>query len=294
MSYASLANVRSQIVTALENAAEAQKMRERLDEATNRCDLKFQDYCELDYGDHFFEPSVRSRKFFIEPDRVNSKKGRLALPWPLLAFTSLSINSNSISSSYVETRDLPTPFCALWLTETALYSYTWYSLVESCDLLYATVTGIWGYHRRYADAWQLSGDTIQDAAGINATVTTITVSDADGADYRGYTPRFSEGQLIKIDDEYMRLIGVDTDTEVLTVIRAQNGTTAAAHAKSAPISIWYPEVNIVRETARQAALMYDRAGAYERKVADGMGGETVYPTDLLDSWVAVLQEYAWK
>jgi hypothetical protein len=71
-----------------------------------------------------------------------------------------------------------------------------------------SVTGDWGFHDDYANAWHSSGDQL--GAGINGTVTTLSVTNAAGSDAYGQTPRFSAGMMIQIDNERMYI----TDTGI--------------------------------------------------------------------------------
>ena len=107
-------------------------------------------------------------------------------------------------------------------------------------------------------------------AGINATVTTITVTDADGVNYLNDTPRFDIGQMIKIGTEYMAIVAVNTSTQALTVIRGIRGSTAAIHANSAAISVFIPEPDITRATTLIAFFDYARRGEKTRATFDGV------------------------
>ncbi len=104
------------------------------------------------------------------------------------------------------------------------------------------VTGTWGYHEDWGNAWQSSNDTILNATGITTSGTSITVADGDGADIFGVTPRFKIGQTFKADDEFMDLTGISGET--LTVIRAVNGSTAATHAKDVMLYVYRPMKDI--------------------------------------------------
>lgn len=118
-----------------------------------------------------------------------------------------------------------------------------------------SVTGIWGYHDDWGNAWRASGDTVQNAP-LSSTATSITVTNADGMDVAGLTPRFQVGQIVQIESEYLSIIGVDTDTNVLTVQRGQHGTTAATHVQGTAISIYQPPRTIETLCLRVAAWLY--------------------------------------
>jgi hypothetical protein len=102
------------------------------------------------------------------------------------------------------------------------YSQTW-------GIPTILVTGIWGYHRNVDEGWVNSLDTLQ--AGIDDSTQTLTVLDADGTDLNQRT-RFEVNRLIRVDDEYMLITAIDTDTNELTVLRGVNGTFAVAHDSS--------------------------------------------------------------
>ena len=51
-----------------------------------------------------------------------------------------------------------------------------------------TVSGIWGWHDRWSQAWRGSSDTLQNAA-LDSATTTLTVANADGLDAHGTMPR---------------------------------------------------------------------------------------------------------
>jgi len=118
------------------------------------------------------------------------------------------------------------------------------------------VAGVWGYHEEWADAWQDSNDSIQDAGGINASATTITVGDVDGAGIYGLTPRLKKLQLLKIDSEYLYVTDYDTSANTLTVRRGMLGTTAASHDKDATIYVYRPMPDIEQAVLDLAKYLY--------------------------------------
>lgn len=118
-----------------------------------------------------------------------------------------------------------------------------------------TVSGIWGWHDDWAAAWQLSGDGVEDNP-LSSTALVVTVQDADGADSLSEAPRFQPGQLIAIEQEYLRIISVDSVTNTLHVQRGVGGTTNAVHARYSPISVYQPPRDIRDLTVRWAAALY--------------------------------------
>lgn len=118
-----------------------------------------------------------------------------------------------------------------------------------------TVTGIWGWHDRWADAWRYSADTVQNNP-LSSSATSLTVADAGGADAETETPRFQVGHLLQIESEYLRVLAVNTVTNALTVLRGVNGTTAAAHAQNTPIYTYQPPADIAAIALRWASWLY--------------------------------------
>ncbi|MBN2469815.1 MAG: hypothetical protein JXN59_03735 [Anaerolineae bacterium] len=137
-----------------------------------------------------------------------------------------------------------------------------------------TVTGTWGTHTAWSEAWLASGDTVQ-AAPLAADATTIAVADAAGADGLGLAPRFSAGQLLRLGEEYLHVIGVEANT--LHVIRGVRGTEAASHPAGTPLAIYAPPPDVQALCLRWAAWLYQQVNA-----SIGAGADWLYPPDLPD------------
>jgi hypothetical protein len=174
----------------------------------------------------------------------------LLLDDDLLELTSLTNGDGSaISLSTVIT--IPDEFPASFLRLTGSSAFIWtLSPVQAI-----TVTGIWGWHDRPVEMWRGSGDTVQNNP-LSSGATAITVSDADGADAESETPRFQVGHLLKIESEYLRVLAVNTGTNVLTVLRGVNGTSAASHALNTPISTYQPPADVQQLALRWASWLY--------------------------------------
>jgi hypothetical protein len=114
------------------------------------------------------------------------------------------------------------------------------------------VTGLWGFHPAPEHAFRDSTDAL--ASSVTADDTTLTVSNAAGTDAWGDTPRFAAGDLLRIDDELLRVTAVAENT--LTVRRAENGTTAAAHAADSPIGVYIPGFLVESLGLRLASWLY--------------------------------------
>lgn len=131
-----------------------------------------------------------------------------------------------------------------------------------------TVTGIWGYHPYWSQAWSDSGDTVQDAP-ISASANSVTVTDADA----GTVPRFQVGQLLRIEDEYLHVVAIDTGTNILTVERGVNGTSAASHSNGTPIDIYQIPSDVAQIALRWALWLYREPDSFM----------TTFPSVLLDT-----------
>ena len=114
------------------------------------------------------------------------------------------------------------------------------------------VTGIWGWHERWSQAWQNGVDALQDDP-LSAAATILRVSDSG---------RFQAGQLLRLDDEYLRLLTIDSATHSLGVSRAAQGTQALAHSSGAAIDLYLPPPAVTLLCLRLALWLYrepDRA-----------------------------------
>jgi hypothetical protein len=218
-----------------------------------------------------FAPRLETRYFDRRSDDINDAWDTLDLPEELMSLTSVTLADDTSLVINTDVRMWPrgkTPALQLQLTPSA--TVTWRDAGENNNDI--TVVGEWGYRTYYdTEAWQLSGDAVSTDA-VTTSATTIKVTDADGPNYVNETPRFDIGQLIKIDSEYMAV--VDTDTEstpnTITVIRAVRGTTAATHEVAAPISVFIPELPIIRATQLIAFFDWARRGDKTRATFDGV------------------------
>jgi hypothetical protein len=118
-----------------------------------------------------------------------------------------------------------------------------------------TVTGIWGWHDDWEDAWRSSHDGVEDDV-LESTATVIHVQDADAEDGELETPRFQVGQLIAIHEEWMRIMRVDAVSNSLHVYRAVCGTTSASYMRFSNIMVYHPAPDVRDLTVRWAAWLY--------------------------------------
>ncbi len=235
----------------------------------------------------YFAPYTEQRKFRLSARRVNSWDNVFWLDnSPILSVLSVLRGASDISSVVEIYTDREEVDRGLRITDNCS---SWWDCTHQRPPVFIYITGVWGWHEDYDNAWDKVDDVL-DAAGITATDTEITVADADGEDLEGYTPRFSPGNLIRIDSELMDVTAVNTTTNVLTVRRARNGTTAAAHLINADIEVYQVDIRIRRIVTRQSALLYARRGAFQVETLDGVGVVT-YPQDLLSELKATLQGF---
>lgn len=214
----------------------------------------------------------RTTDSYDDPDQLNVLPNTLQLNRDLLSLITLTTNNGGtiITSDNILLRsgfDLNrTPKDLVELkTDSTQTTFQFSGTQQEAN----TVDGIYGYHERYSDAWQQL-DTIQDAVGLNATVTTVTVTDADAFDEVGLKPRFQEQQLIRFGtedtDEMAYIIGVNYTSNKLEVIRGVNGNTAAIQANGTVIQVFRPQEEI------KHALLVLATHAYRRK--DSVGNES--------------------
>jgi len=144
------------------------------------------------------------------------------------------------------------------------------------------IVGLWGYHGDYARAWDDSGDTVQDAAGMTAAQTTVMVTDVDGANLYGLTPRLSVGNTIKIESEQCLVTATNTTTQVASIRRGWNGTTAATHAKAKTVYVWWPEALVQQACCIETVRWFKRGSqGFADASAGGPFGTLLY-TKALD------------
>jgi len=283
--YATLAQAKNELKA--QSNTDDDKLMSHLFAASGRVDGLF----ESRY--RYFMPWVRTVTLQVDPRKVDSRVNIIELPVPLLALTSITYNGAAMTVGSNVEAYVPgmTPYRQLRLMSTVYSWHNWGGYNSSYPVPLLSITGIWGYHGDYANAW-LEVDSVQDVS-LNASVTSVTVADVDGDDAFGISPRISRGALVKVGDEFMEVVNTNTTTNVVTVRRGAHGSTAATHAQNDKVYVWQPEENVRRVTARQAALMYARVGAFEVSTLNEIGVSTTYPQDLLIELRGALQNYVY-
>ena len=135
------------------------------------------------------------------------------------------------------------------------------------------ITGIWGYTDDREACWEDSGITLTSEAAAGAT--TLNVSDGNAEDLFGFGIALLPGRLIKIDDEFFHVTGIETN--VVSVVGGRNGTTKAAHSSGASIILWRPYANAV-DAARTMIVMdfLNSQQGYSIRGAENIAGQTKY------------------
>ena len=224
-----------------------------------------------------FAPTLETRYFDL---KTVSKGGQidgslLYLADDLLSLTSLTNDEETVA----EDDRLLLPRGDVSINRIKLLNNEAWTLAATDPEDGIAVTGEWGYHHRPSQRWKASGSTLQ--ATVNASTTSITVDNADGVGWRGDAPRFSLGQLIKLDDEWMSVravtLGEDANPDTLTVVRAMQGTIGAAHSSTAVVYIWNPIAEAERFVTRAVLLEYKRRGEFITTQVEGVT-EVVFPT----------------
>lgn len=199
-----------------------------------------------------------TRKYYLDDIYRYSqiRQTELRLDDYLLSVSSISWAGSAVSSSsYI----LNPPNLGSKLTirfdDNAITTGAGINFDDSVD-----VTGIWGYHTIYNNAW-VSTTTL--SANVSSTTTTsISVTSASA---------FQNLHYVKINDEFMQVTAVDTDTNTLTVERGVNGSTATTHTSADAVSIFVPIRDIRMACNRLAGWLYQHRGdvADRIQLADG-------------------------
>jgi hypothetical protein len=138
---------------------------------------------------------------------------------PLLELTSVTLPDTTTLTVGTDVRAEPT----------YLSPKRWLQMITSANTFQVTSDNL-GWHSDYDNAWISSGDSVQDAGGINASVTSITVTDADGVGGWGFSPRFSPGNLIKIESEYCSVVKRGSAHRVTCPTRVNCGLSRQRHS----------------------------------------------------------------
>ncbi len=200
-------------------------------------------------------PHVENRIASINTDNLTE----LILPDDLLSLT-LVTNGDGRTINLDNIRLLPEhddlPASALLLINGETFTYS------DSPINTINISGVWGWHDRWSQAWRDSNDTVNDDP-LSVGATTLTVSDVDGSDGDNFSPRFQVGQLLQIGSEYLRILAINTSTNQLTVLRGVHGTTASSHPQGTAIYTYQPVPAIRDLTVRYAELLFKSIGVFD-------------------------------
>lgn len=151
-----------------------------------------------------------------------------------------------------------------------------------------SVAGVFGFHEDYPRAF---GDTLENVpgGGLTSSATSFTASDADGLDDGG-RQRFEVGQYLKMDSEVVKVVGLNTTTNVIDIRRAQLGTSAAAHTAGVDILSYRPMPDIEKQCERLAVWLYQHRDSSGGAV-QLLDGSVVLRDDTLRDIFAKLDRY---
>jgi hypothetical protein len=243
-----------------------------------------------------FEPQYAAKKITPTRQNTNTFEGLLSLNAQLLEVVSLTVGGTAYSYGtdiLSEPDNGQTPIRTLRIADPWSGTiYSWYPCnVDNPASYYNSIviSGFWGVREFYTE--QGFFDSGITSPVMTAAQTTIIVSAVTGPDAYNRTPMFSPGNLIRVDNELIEVVAVDSATKTLTLLRGRNGTTAAAHLAGTAIKVWEPEPDIVSAATRQTCLLYARRGSYTQTTTYPDGISVSYPSDLLAELRATIQRF---
>ena len=195
----------------------------------------------------FFVP-VRQRRYY---DYTHS--GILKLDEDLVAVETLYTDNGSttISNYFLKSGEDYnfSPYDKIVLNESTGDTLTYSTTPQRSQ----SVDGWWCYHEDYANsAWEASGATVTTDSG-----TSLTVSDANAAGLLGLASPLRVFQYVRLSDgtnyEIALITEVNRETNVLTLIRGINGTSAVTATGS--VEVYRVEPEVARIVARLAAFI---------------------------------------
>jgi hypothetical protein len=240
----------------------------------------------------FFQPYLETRKIKVQATTVNSYAQTLRLNTPLLSMSAVTVGTTALTAN-TDVVGFPDatmpPFYTIALSDTLVSNgYTWgYYAPYTTRHFNVSIAGLWGMSSDYGNS-ALSVDTLN--GNITSSQTTMTVSDIDGENVYGISPRLSAGALVWLEDELVEVTDTNISTNVATIRRGVNGTTAASHLSGVAVRVFQVDDIIRNAVAQQAGLLFARLGSYNTTDAKE-GVEIRYPADLMVQLRAVVEGY---
>lgn len=170
-----------------------------------------------------FTPYIQTRYFDVPgADEVDPRA--LEVDEDLLEVLSIT-NGDGVtipSTEYVLRPRNQSPYIYIRLVDNSTYYWASDGAGDTHDVI--AVSGIWGFHNRYSQAWLL-GSTANEAMDLTETDYSV----ASGTN-------FAAGNLIRFDNEFGYISSKNNND--LTTTRGENGSTAATHLTSINVYIW--------------------------------------------------------
>ena len=187
----------------------------------------------------YFVPTYQAKLFDALGEHVSTYRLSLGKN-DLLEIVTLTNGNGTVitAGNYVLKPDNDYPKVIIQLKTSSGVSWTYNTSWEQA----ISVAGFWGYHEGYEGAWIDTNENVP-TGGLTSSATSFTASDADGKDER-YRPRFEDGLYLRIENEILQVAAVNTTSNLVTVLRGQQGTTAAAHAQTTDIKSWAVQSDI--------------------------------------------------
>ena len=240
----------------------------------------------------YFQPYYETRRVLVRATHVNSHEQSLRLDSPLLSISAVTAGTTVLAANtdVVGYPDVTMPpFYRIALSSTlSTCGYSWQSYAPSTlRQLNVSLTGFWGMSTDYGNS-ALAVDAL--AADMTISQTSMTVADINGENVYGIAPRISPGALVWLETELVEVTDANISTNVATIRRAVNGTTAAIHLTGVAVKVFQVDDLVRQEVARQAGFLYARAGSYNTVEARDMV-EIHYPPHLLTSFRTLAYQY---
>jgi len=202
-----------------------------------------------------FVPYVETRYFDV-PRETSIDKRLIGVGLDLLEVLTV-VNGDGVTIPSTEYSLRPrnkSPHYGIRLVDNSTYYWATDGAGDSHDVI--AITGVWGYHNRYPQAWLL-GSTANEE--LDASETGYTVSSGT---------LFAVGDLVRFDNEIGYVSAVATND--LTITRGENYSTATTHLTSINVYNWK-----VQEDIKQACLQLTNSVYQKRYGQNATGSATI-------------------
>jgi len=207
---------------------------------------------------------------------------RLNLDQWLLGITAFTTNNGAQAVTDAD-------YLLLQVRDEATYNKRPYNVIvmrgSVPDLLYTgtrkqanSVAGTWGYN--------------DDTAATGATVLNDPLA-IGGLSLTVLTGTLETGWMLKIESEQVFVSSITTGSpnDTVAIIRAQNGTTAAAHVATTAISRYTPPVDLEAACGMTVARMYHRGATKWTDTQGSPDAGLLFFKELLPEAKAIIERY---